>query len=289
MGQGYKSIMIHQPWVEPWIHSPVSANGFIHCDRFVAIAIIGNPFSGPEFAIDLAARPKLAKWMEMILNNDAVKATLAEPEALCGTYKRYADNTALSKAPKIRICSFVNETDWDMTVMSSQLQILLDLHVRSFEILCISGASKKPKTHWCSSKSLVQVAEAVRQGKTADSVWDILRLAKCLVPPRGRFVGKWWHGFVAWLCLKFLRTHRISFPYVSHHLMISLGNLQPSHWYPVHILLRDAGGWCAWWGCGRWGGSSCVKVWWINSFSQSYSSSGQVENRPYCWFWKLVS
>ena len=28
---------------------------------------------------------------------DAVKATLAEPEALSGTYKRYADNTALSK------------------------------------------------------------------------------------------------------------------------------------------------------------------------------------------------
>lgn len=86
------------------------------------------------------------------------------------------------------------------------------------------------------------------------------------------FVGKWWHGFVAWLCLKFLRAHRISFPYVSHHLMISLQNLQPSHWYPVHISLRDAGGWCAWWGCGRWGGSSCV-----NASHQSYSSSGHVE------------
>ncbi len=77
---------------------------------FVAIPIIA-PLQGPEFAIDLTPRPKLAKWMEMILANDAVKATLAEPEALCGTYKRYADNTALSKAPKIRICNFQNETE----------------------------------------------------------------------------------------------------------------------------------------------------------------------------------
>ena len=125
--------------------------GCCHCYHFC------SPFQGPEFAIDLAARPKLAKWMEMILNNDAVKATLAEPEALCGTYKRYADNTALSKAPKIPICNFFKGNRLrDMTVMSSQLQILLDLYVRSFEILCISGASKKPQTHWCSSKSLVR-------------------------------------------------------------------------------------------------------------------------------------
>ena len=53
--------------------------------------------AGPDYAIDLATRPKLAKWLEVVMAVDAVKATLAEPEALCGTYKRYADNTALSK------------------------------------------------------------------------------------------------------------------------------------------------------------------------------------------------
>ena len=37
---------------------------------------------------------------------DAVKATLAEPEALCGTYKRYADNTALSKAREDFLMSY---------------------------------------------------------------------------------------------------------------------------------------------------------------------------------------
>ncbi|CAK9038947.1 Glutathione S-transferase U16 (AtGSTU16) (GST class-tau member 16) [Durusdinium trenchii] len=54
-------------------------------------------FRGPAFALDLATRPKLAKWLDSVLATEAVKATLAEPEALCGTYKRYADNTALSK------------------------------------------------------------------------------------------------------------------------------------------------------------------------------------------------
>jgi len=54
-------------------------------------------FRGPDYAIDLATRPKLAKWLEVVMAVDAVKATLAEPEALCGTYKRYADNTALAK------------------------------------------------------------------------------------------------------------------------------------------------------------------------------------------------
>ena len=54
-------------------------------------------FAGPAFALDLATRPKLAKWLDSVLATEAVKATLAEPEALCGTYKRYADTTALSK------------------------------------------------------------------------------------------------------------------------------------------------------------------------------------------------
>eukprot|EP00435_Cladocopium_sp_Y103_P003993 s3117_g1.t1 len=54
-------------------------------------------FRGPDYGIELATRPKLAKWLEVVMAVDAVKATLAEPEALCGTYKRYADNTALSK------------------------------------------------------------------------------------------------------------------------------------------------------------------------------------------------
>ena len=54
-------------------------------------------FAGPDYAIELATRPKLAKWLEVVMAIDAVKATLAEPEALSGTYKRYADNTALSK------------------------------------------------------------------------------------------------------------------------------------------------------------------------------------------------
>eukprot|EP00438_Fugacium_kawagutii_P028709 Skav229183 [mRNA] locus=scaffold1004:266502:267212:- [translate_table: standard] len=54
--------------------------------------------ASPDFAIELGTRPKLAKWLDLVMAVDAVKATLAEPEALCGTYKRYADNTALSKA-----------------------------------------------------------------------------------------------------------------------------------------------------------------------------------------------
>ena len=57
---------------------------------------LGTP-RGPNFAIDLTTSPKLAQWLNTVLANDAVKATLADSDALCGTYKRYADNTALSK------------------------------------------------------------------------------------------------------------------------------------------------------------------------------------------------
>ena len=95
--------------------------------------------AGPDYAIDLATRPKLTKWLEVVMAVDAVKATLAEPEALCGTYKRYADNTAL-------LSQFIN---------SGRLAV----DVLHFQLLSIFG----PK--WCP-----KVAEAVRQGKTADSV-----------------------------------------------------------------------------------------------------------------------
>lgn len=119
--------------------------------------------AGPDYAIDLATRPKLAKWLEVVMAVDAVKATLAEPEALCGTYKRYADNTALSKVgvdnlkadPEgsllykfyITLSRFIN---------SGRLAV----DVLHFQLLSIFG----PKS-WCP-----KVAEAVRQGKTADSV-----------------------------------------------------------------------------------------------------------------------
>ena len=43
-------------------------------------------FAGPDYAIELATRPKLAKWLEVVMAVDAVKATLAEPEALCGQH-----------------------------------------------------------------------------------------------------------------------------------------------------------------------------------------------------------
>ena len=121
--------------------------------------------AGPDYAIDLATRPKLTKWLEVVMAVDAVKATLAEPEALCGTYKRYADNTALSK---VGVDNLKADPEGSllykfMSLYQGLSQFInsgrLAVDVLHFQLLSIFG----PK--WCP-----KVAEAVRQGKTADSV-----------------------------------------------------------------------------------------------------------------------
>lgn len=111
--------------------------------------------AGLDYAIDLATRPKLAKWLEVVMAVDAVKATLAEPEALCGTYKRYADNTALSKVGV------------DNLKADPEGSLLYHSFISLYQ-----GLSQLINSGRLAVDVLVplQVAEAVRQGKTADSV-----------------------------------------------------------------------------------------------------------------------
>eukprot|EP00927_Polykrikos_kofoidii_P077848 TRINITY_DN74752_c0_g1_i1.p1 TRINITY_DN74752_c0_g1~~TRINITY_DN74752_c0_g1_i1.p1 ORF type:complete len:274 (+),score=37.69 TRINITY_DN74752_c0_g1_i1:68-889(+) len=70
---------------------------FIPWAHRIMICKVIERFRGPAFAFDLAQRPKLARWTELVFGLPAVKATLADPEALIATYKRYADGVAQSK------------------------------------------------------------------------------------------------------------------------------------------------------------------------------------------------
>ncbi len=79
----------------------------------------------------------------------------------------------------------------------------------------ISGASKKPigaaPNRWFRwQKPCVKV----RQQTLFETFWNQRNASTA--------VGS---CFVAWLCFKFSKTHRIAFPYVSHHLVMSLRNV----------------------------------------------------------------
>lgn len=121
-------------------------------------------FAGPHYAIELATRPKLAKWLEVVMAVDAVKATLAEPEALCGTYKRYADNTALSKVGVDNLKA--SDTKGSLYITLSRfITVYQQWSFSRFRYFAFSTPFHLGPHSWC-----LKVAEAVRQGKTADSV-----------------------------------------------------------------------------------------------------------------------
>jgi len=70
---------------------------FIPWAHRIMICKILERYRGPSFALDLSARPTLAQWLEKVFALPAVRATLAEPEALAMTYRRYADGVAQSQ------------------------------------------------------------------------------------------------------------------------------------------------------------------------------------------------
>lgn len=63
----------------------------------VLVCKVVETYRGPDFAVDMARRPRLAAWMARVFALPAVKVTLAQPEELLATYKRYADGTAQSQ------------------------------------------------------------------------------------------------------------------------------------------------------------------------------------------------
>eukprot|EP00928_Gymnodinium_smaydae_P075613 TRINITY_DN58628_c0_g1_i1.p1 TRINITY_DN58628_c0_g1~~TRINITY_DN58628_c0_g1_i1.p1 ORF type:complete len:272 (+),score=28.52 TRINITY_DN58628_c0_g1_i1:150-965(+) len=70
---------------------------FIPWAHRIMICKILERFRGPTFALDMTRRPALASWLDKVFSLPAVQATLAEPDALATTYKRYADGVAQSK------------------------------------------------------------------------------------------------------------------------------------------------------------------------------------------------
>lgn len=63
----------------------------------IMVCKILERYRGPSFALDMTNRPHISKWIETVFALPAVKATLADPEELTLTYKRYADGSAKSQ------------------------------------------------------------------------------------------------------------------------------------------------------------------------------------------------
>lgn len=103
---GLKALLAGLDELESWLqNSPFLAGdslsivdlAFVPWAHRIFVCKIFERFRGPSFAIDLGARPKLAAWIERVMALPSVKATLAEPDALSDTYKRYSDGTAASQ------------------------------------------------------------------------------------------------------------------------------------------------------------------------------------------------